>query len=148
MTEQGVRGERREEAILAFERKRDDAQLAAARDQAEQGNVETAEKILTTIIDRNPNHAAARLLLADLWASQDRTEEAERQLRLLLERDPQNSPAHHALGLLLDVAERTDEAARHFRRAAELAPDNETFRLSHEAARQPSSTAKIAHTDR
>ncbi|MBW3597897.1 MAG: tetratricopeptide repeat protein [Planctomycetes bacterium] len=139
----------REEAVAAFDRKRDAAQLAAARDRAAHGDVETAEKLLIPLIERNPDHPDARLLLADLWASQDRHTEAEQQLRLILQRDGKNAQAHYSLGLLLDITGRTEEAAHHFHRAVELAPDNTAYRLAVAAAKRPNSIAQgVALGDR
>jgi Tfp pilus assembly protein PilF len=121
---------RRKVDLAVFEGKRDDAQLAAASDRIEQGDVLAAEKLLVTLVERTPDHAEARLLLADLWVAQERMPAAEEQLRILLEQHPDNARAHHALGLLYDVTDQQAKAASHFRRAAELAPQDETFRLS------------------
>ncbi len=114
----------------AIEQKRDDAQMAAARDRADQGDVDAAEKLLEALLERNPNHTDARLLLADLWVAQNRTAQAEEQLRRVLKNHPENARAHFSLGLLCEVSERNDEAAEHFRQALELAPDDATYRLS------------------
>ena len=127
----------RQEAVAAFERRRDEAQFAAARDRLEQGDVEAAEKLLAALVERSPAYADARLLLADLWVAQERTEEAEEQLRLILQSDAAHAQAHHSLGLLLDVTGRSEEAAGHFRRALELAPDNEVYRLSCQSQTEP-----------
>jgi predicted Zn-dependent protease len=107
----------REEQIAAFDRKRDEAQLAAARDRANQGDFMEAEELLAPLVKRSPELTEARLLLADVYLALDRPTAAEEQLRAVLDRHPDHAAAHYALGLLHDVAGRETEAAEHFRRA-------------------------------
>jgi Tfp pilus assembly protein PilF len=128
------RATRRGKDLASFEAKRDEAQFAAARERADQGDPAAAEALLLSLLERSPNHQEARLLLADLWVAQDRTDKAEAELRTLLKQSPDNARAHHSLGLLCDVTSRAAEAQQHFQRAAELNPQEETFRLSLEAS--------------
>lgn len=120
--------------LSAFEQKRDEAQYIAARDRAEQGDVDAAETLLKSILERTPNHVEAQLLLADLYVAQERTADAERRLRAVLHQRPDLARAQHSLGLLCDVTGRPEEAAEHFRRAAKAAPQEESYRLSLEAS--------------
>jgi predicted Zn-dependent protease len=128
------RSTHRDADLSAFEQKRDEAQYIAARDRVENGDLSAAETLLNSILERTPNHADSRLLLADLYVAQDRTADAEKHLRLVLEQRPNHPRAHHSLGLLCDVTGRAEEAADHFRRAAEAAPQEESYRVSLEAS--------------
>jgi tetratricopeptide (TPR) repeat protein len=125
---------KREIDTAAIEQKRDQAQYVAARDRAEQGDIEAAETLLKEIIERTPDHLESRLLLADLHVAQENTAQAEAELRWILERHPDHARTHHSLGLLCDVSGRADQAAEHFRRAAEAAPHEKSYRLSLEAS--------------
>jgi Flp pilus assembly protein TadD len=127
------RAGRRGADLAAFEQKRDEAQFIAARERAEQGELEAAEMLLTAILERSPEHVESRLLLADLWVVQDRTAEAERELRWVLKHRPHHARAHHSLGLLCDVTGRSKEAAEHFGLAAQSAPQEDAYRLALEA---------------
>jgi len=122
-----AREERSEAAVREFEDRRDSAQLAAALERFEQGDTDRAEAMLTSIVNRRPDFALARLRLAEiLWSKEDAS--AESHLRAILEHDPNVAEAHHTLGLVLCAADRAPEAQQHFRRASELEPDNEIFR--------------------
>jgi Tfp pilus assembly protein PilF len=120
--------ERKREAIGAFERQRDGAQVQAAISHWQRGEVEKSRAMLTAIIQRSPGDVNARLRFAELLISQDELEAAETQLRECLSVAPQSAEAHHALGMLLaDFPGREQECQTHLRRAAELEPANELF---------------------
>jgi predicted Zn-dependent protease len=129
---------RRDGDLTAFEQKRDEAQYLAARDRADDGDLEAAETLLKEILERRPDYVESQLLLADLCVAQDRTAEAERRLRRVLERRPDHARARHSLGLLCDVTDRSGEAAEHFRLAAQAAPHDESYRLTLESLTPPS----------
>jgi len=120
------------EAIREFEERRDSAQLEAALDRWKQGDAQHAEASLAAIASRRPDHADARLRLAELlWSRGDIA--AEGHLRAVIEMQPNRAEAHHALGLLLDATGRGGEARQHLARAAELEPDNEVYRLTRDS---------------
>jgi Tfp pilus assembly protein PilF len=126
------RADRAAEAIRTFEQHRDTAQLEAALDRWNQGDVQGAEATIATILSRRPDYADARLRLAEiLWSRLDPS--AEPHLRAVLETQPDRADAHHALGLLLDGTGRSDEGRQHFVKAAELEPENEIYRLTCES---------------
>ena len=121
-------GERKQDAIASFERQRDAAQIQAAVNCWQRGEVQKSVAQLTAIIQRSPRDVNARLRLAEILTSQEETASAEMHLRECLVLAPNSAEAHHALGLLLsEVPSRETEAASLLRRAAELEPDNEVF---------------------
>ena len=127
-----TREDRAAEAVRTFEEHRDAAQLGAALDRWNQGDVRGAEAMLASIVSRRPDQVDARLRLAEmLWSRGDPS--AEGHLRAVLEAQPNGADAHHALGLVLEGTSRIDEAQHHFARAAELEPDNEVYRLTRES---------------
>jgi Tfp pilus assembly protein PilF len=124
-----TREERAADAVKEFEDRRDAAQLAAAIERIEQGDMPRGETMLESIVKRRPTCIPARLRLAEvLWMRNDMA--AESHLRAALEADASHAEAHHALGLLLDATGRTDEARRHFTRATQIEPENEVYRVT------------------
>jgi Flp pilus assembly protein TadD len=88
--------------------------------------------MLTAIVNRRPDYAEARVLLAEvLWSHGD--ESAEQHLRAVLETNAGRADAHHALGLVLDGTGRSEEARQHLSKAAELEPENEVYRVTNES---------------
>src|SRR5262245_14922939 len=64
-------GERKQDAIASFEKKRDAAQIHAAVNSWERGEVQKSIGLLTGIIQRNPADLTARLRLAEIHAAQE-----------------------------------------------------------------------------
>jgi predicted Zn-dependent protease len=60
------RQHREQEAVLRFEQKRNDIQLAAARSRWEQGDVDGCIEQLELLLARSPDHAEALALLAEV----------------------------------------------------------------------------------
>ncbi|MEV0261888.1 tetratricopeptide repeat protein [Streptomyces sp. NPDC050617] len=85
-----------------------------ARDYAE------AARILTPVVEREPGHLAARLLLARAYFHSAQLGRAESELRRVLERDPVEAYAHLMLGRTLERAGRAAEAVPHLRLAAAM----------------------------
>jgi Tfp pilus assembly protein PilF len=126
------REERAAEVIREFEDRRDTAQLAAALERFEQGDIDRAETMLTSVVNRRPDLSEARLRLAEILGSRN-DPAAETHLRAVLENDSKSAEAHHALGLLLEATDRIAEARQHFLRATEIEPDNEIYRQTAES---------------
>jgi len=88
--------------FLAGETLRDN-QLLLARCYHIQGgaqNCERAATVLTTLLERQPDDAAARRLLASVRISEDNYAEAAKQYEHILERDPKNASTYAQLSLL------------------------------------------------
>ncbi len=142
-----TREERAADAVRDFEDRRDAAQLAAAIERIEQGDMPRAETMLESIVKRRPTCVPARLRLAEiLWLRNDVA--AETHLRAALEADASHAEAHHTLGLVLDATGRTDEARRHFTRATQIEPENEVYRVTAESLPNGTATAALASQTR
>lgn len=128
---------RGKQAIAQFEQKRDAAQLEAATERYQQGDLPGCRQLLAPLLERNPKLLAARLLSAHLYRDQEEPAAAERELRQALEEFPTAAAVHYELALLLDDRGRAADALTHFRRAAELEPENELYQLSLQALRGP-----------
>lgn len=128
VTEQ--REQRHAEALQSFEQRRDEAQLAAAMDHFQQGDLAGCRERLVTLVERRPDLHEARLRLAEVSWGLDDPAAAEQHFRALLEAQPDHAEGHHGLGMLLVAVGRFDEAQPHLQRAAELDPENEVYRLA------------------
>jgi len=125
--------ERKQSAISSFERQRDAAQVHAAVNAWERGEVQKARGMLAEIVARSPQDVTARLRLAELLAAEEEVAAAEEQLRACLAIVPESAEAHHALGLLLsDAPGREAESQSLLRRAKELEPENELYAVAAE----------------
>ena len=62
-----ARVNRKEKLAHDFDHTRDDAQFDAAASSWERGDLEGCRRILEQLLDRNPNHPRARLMLADWY---------------------------------------------------------------------------------
>lgn len=123
------RDQRRAEVIQSFEEQRDQAQLAAAVDRWQQGDIAGCESRVRGILARRPTDVDAHVLLAELAFSCQNQAEAEAEYRAALELAPQRPDIHHALALVLEATGRQQEAGVHFARAAEIEPSNALYRL-------------------
>lgn len=122
--------EARQKAVVqSFEARRTQAQLNAARAKAEQGDLAGCHTMLQGILDRDPKHPQARLLLAEVQLARGEASAAESTLQSVVRDIPDEAPAHFALGLLYESTGRPEQATTHFRRAASLQPDNELYAI-------------------
>ncbi len=124
-----TREQRRKAAVQAFEEQRDRAQLDAAVDRWNQGDIAGCESRLRTILARRPDDVEAHIRLAELAWACDNHAEAEHEYRAALLLAPQRADLEHALGLVLQATGRSAEAEPHLARAHQLEPQNELFRL-------------------
>jgi Tfp pilus assembly protein PilF len=123
------RDQRRAEVIQSFEEQRDRAQLAAAMDRWQQGDIAGCETRVRGILARRPTDVDAHVLLAELAFSCHNPAEAEAEYRTALGLAPQRADIHHALALVLEATGRHPEAGVHFVRAAEIEPSSDLYRL-------------------
>lgn len=75
-------------------------------------------------LDNDPNHAQAKLYLADVDIQMNRLNEAEPLLRQTILLDPTLSLAHLDLGIVAAETGRNEEALREFKMAEEKTPDD------------------------
>jgi len=122
-----ARQQRHAVAVKAFEEQRDQAQLQAALDRWEQGDVAGCEQRLRHLVARRPDYCDAHLQLAELAWSCDNAAQAEAEYRLALELGPDRPDVHHALGMLLQATGKADQAQSHLARAAQLDPQHELY---------------------
>ena len=127
--------QRRQEGVLrGFEQRRQQAQYQAALSRWQQQDTEECRRLLADLIERQPEHLEATLLMAELEASLGEHEAALAKVRRLVENRPADARGHYTLAMLLDGAGQSAEAVAHFQRASQLNPDNEIYRLSYHAA--------------
>ncbi len=129
-----IRKGRAEEAIAEFERRRDQAQFTAALARWREGDIDECHIALDEIIQRNPEHTQARLLLSELLLAEKQPRLALEQVERVLEREPRNASAVHTAGLAYEAIGEDNVAREHFRLATELEPENEIFLLSFDVA--------------
>jgi len=125
-----IRKEREAEVVAAFERKRNESQLLAAYSSWERGDATDAQRQLNAVLNRDPQHAAARRMLADLLADTGRVPAAAKELETHLRHHRDDSRAHFTLGLLYERLGRIDAAHAAFSQAIELDPHNEEYLLA------------------
>ena len=120
---------RHAQAVQAFEEQRNRAELEAAIDRWNQGDITGCEARLRAILARRPSDVQAHVLLAELAWSFNNAAEAEAEYRAALNLAPDRADLEHALALVLQAISRAPEAAPHFARAAQLDPQNDLYRL-------------------
>ncbi|CAK9109404.1 Type IV pilus biogenesis and competence protein PilQ, partial [Durusdinium trenchii] len=142
------RVEREGEAIAEFERRRDKAQFTAALARYREGDLEECRRSLDGIIERNPEHSDARLLLAELLLVEKQPQVALQHVESVLVREPNNAAAIHTAGLVHEALGNPTVALEQFQRANQLDPENEVYLLSYDSAvDNPLRPAGNAHID-
>ena len=128
---------RERQTIESFEVRRDQAQLLAALDRWQDGDIGGCENRLRSLIGRRPDWIEPHIRLAELaWACED-LPGAESHYRAALALDARRPDILHGLGLVLQAAGRSDEAAGYLTQAAQLEPANPLYQLASEANRVP-----------
>lgn len=131
------RKERTREALETYERRRETAQFQAALDAWNQSDYDHCQELLTQLLQQNPAHREATLLLAELFQHIGRPADAVAVLKQSLNHHPHDAALLHAIGLSLDLDGDTDSALAYFKQAATIEPENEVFTASYNAALQP-----------
>ena len=93
----------------------------ATLNRQEDGDEAAAMEMLAGVIDREPDHLAARYMLALLQYRNGLTEEALGHLSFVVERDPDDGYAWYFLGQCLEQQD-AERALHAYRRARELEP--------------------------
>ena len=128
----GKRRERSEAALRRFDETRDRAEFEAAQAHWSQGDADRCRESLEELLERNPDHLDARLLLAELLLDDNRPEEALRYLQPATEAHADDAQVQYIMGLVLDSTGQRDAALAHYERAARLEPDNEVYAVSYQ----------------
>jgi len=116
--------QRTAETVQVFEKRRDFAQLMAARARWREGNSTACRESLEQILQRNPGQYEARLLLAEVLLADEQFEAAISHLETAIEQRAEDPVAQHLMALVLQSQGRDEEALAYHQRAAELEPDN------------------------
>jgi cytochrome c-type biogenesis protein CcmH/NrfG len=109
-------------AVARLDAQRNEAQCEQALAAWEQGRTGEARRSLEQVLERNPQHATARRLLADLALEQGDIATAERLLRELLADDSDNVAALTSLAWLYESQDRSEESAALFAQLAGVEP--------------------------
>jgi len=72
--------------------------MAALVRHPREGKLQEAEELFNKSLQIDPNNAAVRLALADLFVKQNRLDEAQQILQNLVDKDPANSGLRFYLG--------------------------------------------------
>jgi tetratricopeptide (TPR) repeat protein len=103
-------------AVARLDAQRNETQCEQALAVWKQGRAAEAEQLLEQVLQRNPRHATARRLLADMALEQGRGDEAERLLVKLVEENPSDEAALTSLAWLYESQDKTEEAEAIFQR--------------------------------
>jgi tetratricopeptide (TPR) repeat protein len=106
--------------------RRIEAGLAAAADQLEHGNPQTAIEILRQVLSQAPELSPAHALLALTLLHQKRIHAARSEAQMAVTLDPESALAHRALGLVHIAHRSLGAAKKELDLAIELAPDDAT----------------------
>ncbi len=121
---------RRERMIQEFESRRDRSQYEAALSRWEEGSAEEAQKLLESLLERNPHNQDTRRLLAEVHIAQNNFDSAAAHLRQLLDVAPDDAAAWHQLGVVFELSGRIQESQHAFQRALSLDPENALYQLA------------------
>jgi tetratricopeptide (TPR) repeat protein len=93
------------------------------------GRPREAIRVCRDGLQRFPEYATARLILAKALLDEGDAEAALAEVQLILDRNPADAPAHRLAGELERVAGRLPEALQHLRQAAHLDPSDRESRM-------------------
>jgi len=131
------------EAVSNYEQKRNDAQFQAALSRWRQGDAETAQDLLRKLLERQPTHLQARLLMSEIQLTEGSAAVALDHAQAAIKINAKDATANHQLGVALDANGKSAEAMAYYRKACELEPDNSLFRVDLQAAEDPTSMPKV-----
>ena len=96
--------------------------LLAARVYGASGDLPRAEAMLKKVIELDPAHLEAYVLLGQLYASQSRLAEARASFEALLKTQPNSVPVNTVIGVLYSVEGNRAEARKRFERVLQIDP--------------------------
>ena len=106
-----------------------DSPLSTAKTQLENGDLDSGEKTLWSILSAEPNNEAALTMLGVLRAQQQRYAEAEALFRRVLQLNPKSIVASRYLASALLAEDKPDEAIKQYEQAIRLAPLNYDLKI-------------------
>lgn len=113
--------ERTKDAMVRrFEARRNAMTIEAAEAALNRGDYKDSEQALRSVLDRDPAHRDARLLLAEVMLLTGRRPEAFTQLEHALREHGDDPRVHYAMALLLDASGRPNDARNFYSRSTEL----------------------------
>ncbi len=118
--------ETHQKAAQQFEARRQNAEYLAALQAARQGNAAGAERTLNILLQRNPTHRDANLLLAECCVAKEDLIQAETILAGVVQREPECQAAHFAMAHLLESSGQSDRAELHFQKSGQSGTQSET----------------------
>jgi len=101
--------------------------LESARALLDDDKFEEALAAARSLVEREPESADARILIADALYRRGDFEESEAAYRKAVEIDPNAAGAHFGVGRILRTQGKYGEAAGFFHKAAALAPENPKY---------------------
>ena len=96
--------------------------LRAVRLEDVPGRLEEAKTVYQTILELQPQHAAAAINLGTIFYNEKQFTQAEQRYRQAVSADPEYALAFFDLGNVLDEQQRMDEAIEAYQRALALVP--------------------------
>ena len=130
-----VRQQRAEQVLKGFETRRSFAEFEAALARWNQDDVQGCRRRLEALLQRDPQHHDAQVLLAQIHLHERRPQAAWALIATAVATDPNDAVAQYTAGLVLDVTGRSGDALVYYERAVELQPQNPEYELSYRAAR-------------
>ena len=98
--------------------------MSTAKTQLDQGNIDSAESTLWTVLAVEPDNQQALLMLGIVRARQERYPEAEALFRRVLQLDPKSVVASRNLAGALLAQDKPDDAIKQYNRAIQLSPQD------------------------
>jgi tetratricopeptide (TPR) repeat protein len=112
------------QTVLTANPSDDDALFMLAATQAQIGKPEDAEKYLSEVLERSPQHLKSAIAMAQVKLSQKDFQGSEAILKKAVELSPKSSDTVAALGTLYAVTGKLADAEGVLRKAVELDPNN------------------------
>lgn len=117
--------------VRRFEARRNAMKVEAAEAALNRGDYKDSEQALRSVLDRDPAHRDARLLLAEVMLLTGRRPEAFTQLEHALREHGDDPRVQYAMALLLDASGRPKDARNFYSRSTELDPKFAVYTSEH-----------------
>ncbi len=130
----GKRRRRTDEVAQEFESRRDRAELQAALEELDRGELDASERRVRCLLERNPRHLGARRLMAQLRLADDPSHVGIARVEEMPPPRSQDADVEYATGLLLEATGQGENALAYYERASELEPDSELHSVDYRTA--------------